>query len=279
MKNRLLMHLSSLHEITPESARSQIQALSDLEGGTFRPITCDTAEPLREKFNPDDISEPVRWVSQAGAWFQFKRLKPYRVEGWIRNHHFPKIWTTERKGGPLVPVTPKFPEPLFLTTWTVWIDWRAVKGTGTEVLRNFLIDMFMISKSEYGFLTSESDQRAKNFSSVRSESPVTKGDYIITEKFLGDDPAEGIPGLYWINAFGPIYSRWLGQGLKSIPAEVEELTGGSHLIRYCETPEDCQSDDVLFRQAASKALLGEEKFFDIAQPNRRVMSPFRKSQV
>ncbi len=248
MKDLMQMQIFSLHEVTPESAHDQIQALSDFEEGVFRPTTCDTAEPLREKFDPENLSEPVRWLSQPGSWFQFKRLKPYRVEGWIRNHHFQKMWTREHKGGPLLPVVPKFPEPKFLTSWTVRFDWNAIKKPGIEVLKKFLIDMFLVSKSEYGYLTAESDQRAKNFSVVRSESPVSQGEYIVTEEFVGDDPEGGIPGLYWINVFGATYSKWLGQRLKSIPATVQSLDGGSTLIQYCESPEACRSENVIDRQ-------------------------------
>jgi hypothetical protein len=144
MTNRLQMQLFSFDEVTPERAREQIQALSDFGDGIFRPEKCDTAEPVREIFNSADIAEPVRWLSQAGAWFQFKKTKHVRIEGWIRNEHFAPMWTRESKGGPLIPVTPKFPEPKFLTSWTVWFDAKVAKDPGAETLSEFFVQMSLV---------------------------------------------------------------------------------------------------------------------------------------
>jgi hypothetical protein len=270
MKNRLQLQLFSLHELTPESAREQIQALSDFGGGVFRPEKCDTAEPVREIFNPADIAEPVRWLSQAGAWFQFKKTKPLRIEGWIRNEHFAPMWTREHKGGPLIPVTPKFPEPKFLTTWTVWFDAKVAKNPGAETLSEFFVQMSQVAKAEYGYLATESDRRKKNLLIVSTESPTTKGEFMTVENVIGDDPSKGVPGLYWLNLFGPEYSRWLGPKLKSIPGMVENLRDESTLVRFCSSPEECESEDVLVRQRESINLLGEHKFFSVDSPTREV---------
>jgi hypothetical protein len=273
MKQRLQMQLFSLYEVTRESAREQIQALSNFGGGTFRPEKCDTAEPVREIFNPDDIEEPVRWLSQAGAWFQFKKIKPVRIEGWIRNEHFAPMWTRERKGGPLIPVPPKFPEPKFLTTWTIWFDAKVAKNPGADALSDFFVQMAQVARAEYGYLAVESDRRKKNLLTVKTESPTTKGEFLTVDNVIGEDPSKGVPGLYWLNFFGPEYSRWLGPELRSIPADVKTLDGESTFVRFSSSPGESESGDVLERQRASIDLLGENKFFHMELPNEHVEQP------
>lgn len=268
MAKRLKMELYSECELTPATARDQVQALSDFEGGVFRPSLCDTSEPVRERFNPYDLAEPVRWLSQAGADFKFKRLRPLRIEGYIRNRRRPQMWTRDVKDGPLVPLVPKFPEPHFLSSWTVWFDFVAVKSPGAEVLRRFLLDMFEVSRSEYGYLTDEVDQKAKNFS-------IVVGEGITTTRFVGTDPEFGIPGLYWINVFGRKCTRWLGRGLAAIPADVKTFGENSTLIQYSDSPDDCLSENVVERQKNTIGLLGESKFFDIIHQERKTESPFR----
>ena len=269
------MRLSSLFALTPESAREQIRVLSEFQDGIFRPDMCDVYEPIREVFNPQEIDEPVRWLSRPGGWFQFKKRKPIRVEGFIRNHRFQQTWISESRGAPLVEVAPKISEPKFLTSWSVRIDRKAVEKCGVGVLKRFLCEMFVASKSEYGYMTTETDYKSKHFSAVRTESPVTNGEYIVTERYIGCDPADGVPGLYWINIFGAQYSKWIQLGMHSIPATVEKVGEGVTLVQYGLSPDECESVEVRERQRTTISVLGQSKFFNIESPNREVESPFR----
>jgi hypothetical protein len=268
MKKTLKMQLYSEHEPTPQSARLQIEALSNFADGAFRPERCDTAEPLKEAFDPSDLSEPVRWLSQPGADFKFKRSKSFRLEGYISNRHYPKIWTRDTKNGPLIPKVPKRPEPHFLTVWTIWFDWISLRKVGVDVLKQFAIQMFSISKSEYGFLTPESDHLRKNFLVTQLPSGST------SSKFIGTDPQYGVPGVYWFNLFGPKYLMWLGPEIKTVPATVGLLEGGGISLEFGESPEDAESEEVLGREGEAINILGPNKFFDIRQPERAPISPF-----
>jgi hypothetical protein len=271
MKNQLKMELYSENELQQEAALEQIRALSDFEGGLFQPEKCDLGEPLREKFDPNDLNEPVRWLSQPAGRFSFKRIKPFRIQGYISNRKRRQLFTRDYKGGPLVPVVAKFPEPRFVTQWVVWLDWRLIKSKGPDLLKRFLTKMFLSSKSAYGFLTAEDDQKLKNFL-------VTIGEGTTTTKFVGDDPENGIPGLYWINIFGQVYTKWLGEALPNIPASVETLPDGSRLIQFGDSPQNWQDENIAAQQRSTIDLLGRDKFFDITQPARR-LTPFPQRAV
>ena len=268
MKNTIIMELYSAEEVTPESARLQIHALSNFNEGIFRPEQCDTAEPLRERFDPSDISEPIRWLTQLGADFKFKRLKPRRIEGYISNRHFAQTWTKETKRGPWVHTVPKVPEPLFLTSWTIWFDWDYLRTVGSNTLQRFAVEMFLVSRSEYGFMTSESDHKSKNFLIRGLPSGAT------SSMFVGTNPQYGIPGLYWLNLYGPQYAAWLGPQIAAVPGAVKPIGNGSISIQFGDSPEGAETQDVLTREREAVTLLGWEKFFDVRQPERKPVSPF-----
>jgi hypothetical protein len=268
MKSNLKMQLYSEHEMTADQARVQIEALSAFQEGVFRPEKCDTSEPLKEVFNISDISEPIRWLSHPGADFKFKKSKPFKFEGFISNRRYPPIWTKETKGGPLVPKRATHQEPRFLTSWTVWIDQVSLRALGAGVLKQFIIQMFSSSRSEYGFLSTESDQKRKNFL-VRQLSEGST-----SSKFVGTDPEHGIPGLYWLNLFGPKYVSWLGSAIRTVPGEIQAIDNGGISLQFGASPEDAEQDEVITQERIAIGILGPEKFFDINQPDRKPISPF-----
>jgi len=267
MKNSLIMELYSQEPLGPANAEAQILALSMFEEGLFRPEKCDVHEPVRERFNPEDVAEPVRWLSQPGGQFTFRRNKPTRVQGYISNLQYREISARNNKGGPWVSIKPRFPEPVFLTRWVVWLD-SAVAREDTAVLGRFLVRMFQVSMSEYGFLTTEEDHRKKNFQ-------VTQDGSSTLERYVGTNPADGVPGLYWMNLFGPSYADWLGrEKLRLAPGIHQSLPDGSEFIKFGEVPVTCSSPEIHKQQRDVRIALGEEKFFDIENPERRVQSPF-----
>jgi hypothetical protein len=268
MNKLLKMQLYSKDGITAEGARKQIEALSAFENGLFRPQKCDTAEPIRERFDPSDISEPVRWLMQPGADFQFKSSMPYKSEGFISNRRYPPMWTKEKPGGALIPIEPKYPEPYFLSSWTMWIDSAVLRKLGADLLIRFAVEMFLSSRSEYGFLASENDQKAKNFLVTNLPSGAT------SSKFVGTDPERGIPGLYWLNLFGPKYAKWLGPQIKDIPSVVVPIKGGGVSLMFGTCPQESEMAEALMQQKKAIAALGPEKFFDIRDPERKPASPF-----
>jgi hypothetical protein len=268
MSKTLKMQLYSQGQITADSARRQIEALSSFENGVFRPQKCDTSEPLKELFHPSDISEPIRWLVQPGADFKFKSSKPFKTEGFISNRHFPPMWTKEKPKGDLLPVKPKHREPHFLTSWTMWIDSAALRKLGVDLLTRFAVSMFTNSQAEYGFLTSENDHEAKNFLVKELPSGAT------SSRFVGTDPELGVPGLYWLNLFGPKYAAWLGPQLEKVPGVAKPIEGGGISLIFATSPEEAEMEEVLMHEREAIALLGPEKFFDVRHPERKPASPF-----
>ena len=268
MKRKLVMELYSREPLDPVNTEAQITALSTFEGGLFKPEKCDVNEPVRERFDAKDIHEPVRWLSQPGGRFKFRKSKPPRIEGYISNLRFREIRTSDSKKGPWIPVKSRFPEPAFLTRWVVWLDAAAATRLGTAVLKRFLIKMFRVSMSEYGFLTTEEDHRKKNFKvTVEGASTV--------ECYVGTDPAMGVPGIYWMNLFGPTYAAWLGkEKLERATGIHESLPEGSLFVQFGGVPETCSSPEIVRQQRDVIAALGEEKFFNIDDPERYIQTPF-----
>lgn len=267
MTKWLKMMLFSAERLTQETAQLQIKALSEFENGLFRPEKCNLGEPLREKFDPNDLREPVRWLSQPGGQFNFKKTKPFHVQGYIINRCRRQLWTRDRKGELLIPIIPKFPEPQLTIQWIVRVESKAFIFKGAELLKRFLVEMFLASKSEYGFLTADDDHEHKNYLVVDNGKT-------ITSKFVGDDPEWGIPGLYWCNIFGHVYTQWLSPELLNIPALVEPISNGGTFVQFGASPEMWHSPEILDLQQKTMFLLGKNKFFDIRNPERRVETPF-----
>jgi hypothetical protein len=121
--------------------------------------------------------------------------------------------------------------------------------------------MFRVTGSDFGFLTSELDENAKN-------QPAPNCSY------KGLDPATGVPGLYWINLFSDEYANWLG--LHELPRELallEKLVGGGVSLKFCKSAEDCRSLEVLQKQRTAIEWLGPQRFFDIRFPDRKLEVP------
>ena len=250
-------------------AAKQIKTLVEFGGGIFTPEKCDVYEPLREKFDPDNIEAPVRWLTYPGADFKFKRSRPIWIEGYIHNAKFAQTWIREGRNKPRVELKPTVPEPIFSTLWTAWIDMIALQKKGVEFLKEFVLATFHAAAGDYAFLTPEVDYIHKNFL-------VTEDDQGTTEQFVGDNPAKGLPGLYWMNVFGPLYVEWFGlHGLKEVPATVvEPHPDGALFLQFGESPDLCESAEVLEQQLRAREILGDSAFFDIARPNRSLATPF-----
>ena len=241
------MVLLSRRPLTESAASQQISALSDFCGGLMRPDKCSEVEPIRTPFDPADISKPIEWLAQPFGEFFYQKGRPIHVSG--------QMWNLDR--GP----DSRFPSPLFANYWTGQFDGKWARKVGVEKVEDFVSKMFRVTASDFGFLTSEIDLRAKN-----TASPIVS--------YKGLDPATGVPGLYWINLFSDEYANWLG--LKELPQElatVKRLVGSGVLLKFCESPEDCRSLEVLQKQRAAIEWLGPQRFFDVHHPDRKAETP------
>ena len=247
MKNELAMRLFSRRSITDSVAREQITALSDFADGLMRPDKCSQFEPIRTPFDPADIREPIRWLAKTQGEFLYRKGRPVHVSG--------VMWNLTHRP------TARFPSPLFSNYWTGEFDGKWASQVGVEKVMEFLSEMFRVTGSDFGFLTTEVDLKAKN-------RPPKSFSY------EGLDPATGVPGLYWINFFSDQYADWLG--LSKLPNELaalKSLAGGGVSLRFCESLDDCRSLVVLQRQQAAIEWIGPQKFFDIRFPDRKLDAP------
>jgi hypothetical protein len=247
MKNELEMVLRSRRSLTDSVAREQIMALSDFCGGLMRPDKCSEVDPIRTPFDPTDLSKPIEWLVQPFGEFFYQKGRPIHMSG--------QMWNLKR--GP----DSRFPSPLFTNKWTGQFDGKWAKKVGIEKIESFVSEMFRVTASDFALLTSEIDLKAKN-----TAPPIVS--------FKGLDPATGVPGLYWINFFSDQYAKWLG--LEELPKELavcEKLAGGGVLLKFCESPDDCRSLEVLQKQRTAIEWLGPQKFFDIRFPDRKLDTP------
>jgi len=241
------MSLISRRPLTEELARAQITALSDFDGGLLRPDKWSEYEPIRSPFNADDISDPVSVLAKPQGNFFYRSGRPTVVSGGMWNLAYPLDW--------------RFPSPIFTNYWTGEIDGKWASKGRLDRVEAFVGDMFHLTGSDFGLLTTRIDIEAKNTTVIR---PSYKG--------LTFD--SGIPGLYWINFFSDELADWLD--LANFPERLgtlKSLEGGGYSITFCEAPEDAVTGDVLRRQRVAMDWLGADKFFDIRLPDRTVNLP------
>lgn len=241
------MRLFSRRFLTESVANEQIMALSNFGGGLMRPDKCGEFEPIRTAFDPSDISNPIRWLAKPHGEFFYRKGRPAYVTG--------EMWNLTH------PPTARFPSPQFTNYWTGQFDGNWAKRIGIEKIEDFVLEMFRVTASDFGFLTSEIDLKAKN-------RPANSYSY------AGMDLETGIPGLYWINLFSDELARWLG--LSSFPqqlAALKSLPCSGVSLKFCDSPDDCRSLETLGKQRAAIDWLGPERFFDIRFPDRKAVTP------
>jgi len=247
MKDELAFRLFSRRPLTPAAVRDQIIALSNFGDGLFRPDKCSPFEPIRTPFEPTDIHEPISWLSKPGGIFMYRKGRPAHFAG--------EIWNLSRSPDA------RFPAGPFTNYWTGEFDGKWANRVGIEKIDDFVLEMFRVTSADLVVLTTEIDLNAKN-------QPAPNCSY------KGLDPARGVPGFYWINLFSDKYANWLG--LHELPKELavlKDLAGGGISLKFCESPEDCRSLEVLQKQRVAIEWLGSQRFFDIRFPDRKLEAP------
>jgi len=247
MRNELAMRLFSRRSLTESVVREQITALSDFASGLICPDKWGEFEPIRTPFDPSDISDSVRRLAKTGGGFFYRKGRPVYASG--------GMWNLTR------PPTARFPSPLFSNYWTGQFDRKWANRIGIETVEDFVAEMFRVTGSDFGFLTSEVDLQAKNTDAT-------------SLSYKGMDPGSGVPGLYWINFFSAEYAEWLGLG--QFPEELaalRRLYAGAVWLKFCDSPDDCRSLETVGKQRTAIEWLGPEKFFDIRFPDRKAETP------
>jgi hypothetical protein len=247
MKDRLVFALFSRNSLTESLARRQIAALANFDGGIACPDKWGEFEPLKRPFQADDISIPVQCLAKPHGDFFYRKGKPIRLSG--------EIWNLTH------PPTARFPSPLFTNYWTGRFEARWVEKVGIQKVQDCVCELFRVSGSEFGFLTTESDVKAKNTSAI-------------SYSYLGMKLQNGVPGLYWMNLFSNGLANWLGLGtFPSRLAESTMLRGDLWSITFSSSPGRCRDIDILQKQRAAIDWLGSDRFFDVRSPERKLTAP------
>lgn len=97
------------------------------------PERCDAYEPIREKFDVENLNKPLDWICQPGSAVYLKRNKKIKYTCAIENRRFMPIW--DGKGKFMIP---KVDLPLYLSEVKFIYDDKNVKEN-----ENFIIDSFL----------------------------------------------------------------------------------------------------------------------------------------
>jgi len=247
MKNALALAMFSRRPLTHQAAREQLDFLSNFEEGLLRPDICSEYEPVRTPFDQQDLAGPISWLSKPHGALLYKKGKPAIVTG--------EIWNLTHSADA------KAPSPLFCSRWTGSFDGSWSRRIGEDKLEAFVGQLLHVTGSDFGLLTLESDFKAKNTSAT-------------SFSYKGLDLAEGLPGLYCSNFLNKELARWLQ--LEDLPQElalVEEFEGGSILLKFSDSLDDARNTDVLRRQSDAIIWMGRDKFFNIHNPDRKLLTP------
>lgn len=132
-----------------ELAEKLVRFICTYDNGFFKPDKCNAYEPIREPFNEHNLTDPIRWLSQPGGAFYFKKLRGSQIEGAIENHQFSPIWDSDDDKNIL---KPKVAEPVYKGEIRLFFDERIIKVKGVEYWNQFIVTLCEISKASRGFL-------------------------------------------------------------------------------------------------------------------------------
>jgi hypothetical protein len=154
-------------------------------------------------------------------------------------------------------------ESRFANSISVGLAGSAVEGTPVATwVPQFVAAVVEPCAIDYGFAASAPEYRAKNMS--------TEGGL----RAIGRDIAHSLPGLYWLNYFGPVYCREMGrERLLSAPAHHVQAVRNGVLVQVVEHPEAWDSTAGLSRFRQVLEHIGPQYFFDRADPQRVTVSP------
>lgn len=127
---------SFLHKIDiyNEHAEKIIRFFARYDDAYFKPERCNAYEPVRDIFDPNNIKEPIRWLSQPGSAFYFKKRKD-GILGVIENNELSSVWTNGKL------IQPVIKPPYFKSYIKLFINETAFIKKGINYWHNFLDDL------------------------------------------------------------------------------------------------------------------------------------------
>jgi len=251
----LLFKLFSRKPLDHDAAPKALAFLFEYGEGVLRPHECGVYEPF-EPFQPAGLEQYVGWLANPGGEFCFRRpSEPFPLQGRISNLLLSEVATV--------------PPPTLCTRWSMRMGSSVIASNGPEFIKQLLCDACRTARADYGFVATDHDYRSKNFLSVKEGVSEV-------QQYVGDNPEHGIPGLYWMNFFGPVYVDYFGkQKLAALGEHTETLflQGGAVCLRFGRLPDESHGTATLDHQRAVIRILGEAAFFDRHCPERELAIP------
>ncbi len=251
----LLLKLFSRTPLDHDAAQQAVAFVLEYGGGVLRPQECGVYEPF-EPFRPDELEHYVGWLTNPGGEFCFRRsTEPFPLRGGISNLLFSEIASV--------------PPPTLCTRWSMRMGSAVIASHGPEFIKQLLCDACRTAHAEYGFVATDQDYQTKHFQSVKEGVSEV-------QQYVGDNPEHGLPGVYWMNFFGPVYVDYFGkEKVASLRnhADVIFLDDGAVYLRFSRRPEDSHAPATLEQQRAVIRMLGDAAFFDLGDPKRKLEVP------
>jgi hypothetical protein len=150
-----------------------------------------------------------------------------------------------------------------LSTFTVWLNQTYFKdpGRATRFL-DWCKDVYSWGKMDHGYVALEDEYSLKN-------------DLGPGRSVGGANLKVALPGIYWANFFGPIYSKWFGDGkFELIETHLKErLTDGGWLLVTRPSVLEYSNPELRLHETGIIHALGREAFFEMEDPLKPTKSP------
>jgi hypothetical protein len=134
-------------------SESLLNFITTYQNGRLFPDKCNAYEPVNEPFHSLKISEVIKWISQPGGAFYFKRNKTNcKYEGYIENKRFSPIWTDKKATKLLVP---EISQPKTLGEMKFWFDKKDLIKHNEDVsfLEQLVVNIERVIKTENYLIT------------------------------------------------------------------------------------------------------------------------------
>jgi hypothetical protein len=253
----ITMHMRSTHDWNTTEKAQELASILISQGGFVLPERFDDHEPARHVFDSQDLSEFVKlWTADIG-WVFLKRKKPYpfsmMVHWWYReDHQFNELWCHTD-------------------------DRYLRKDHGISKLLDAARHLYLWGNVAHGYICHPDEWNTKNYFGVPTR--VTGGNVVSTG---GLRLEASLPGIYWVNFFGPVYVNFIGRDrFLTVPAyHREELPDGGFLLLTSPHPSSYTDPDVQSLEQSILNHLGRAAFFEKERPLKVCRAPmFRYEQA
>ncbi|HEX9988124.1 MAG TPA: hypothetical protein VGE45_06545 [Chloroflexia bacterium] len=229
---------------TPQKAGEFFKFLNDI-GGTFTPAYFDMQEPVKKRYTPDDLSEPIGLLSgqpeHDGGGLLLKGAKPkfLALVKWRRSE---------------------------VASWHFYLsDDYFDNAKRREEFTRFVTQLCQAFSVLYGGGATQEDWDAKHWLKIQRPS----GGY--SRRKMGLEVDECLPGVYWLTLFGaPLVKHFGRKKLESLPTHQVLDFGDNGLgLILSETPSEPGLSERLQRDQEIISKLGSQYFFDMNNPQAR----------